>query len=92
MFVPCPCHVLPLPCGALPAGVVKREIVMGAADWFVDDFEALRNALPRYRAAMIGSGGWLGWVGAAVSAWREEIVSDIGLPAWVLTAAHELPV
>ena len=36
---------------------------MGAADWFVDDFEALREALPRYRVAMIGSGGcWVGGV------------------------------
>lgn len=30
---------------------------MEQADWFVDSLEALREALPRHRVAMIGSGG-----------------------------------
>jgi hypothetical protein len=37
--------------------VVAREVVMQAADWFVTDFQVLREALPRHRVAMIGSGG-----------------------------------
>lgn len=39
-------------------GVVKRKLVMDAADWFVDAFATLRDALPRHRVAMIGSGAW----------------------------------
>lgn len=39
-------------------GIVKREVVMHAADWFVESFDTLREALPRYRIAMIGSGAW----------------------------------
>lgn len=41
-------------------GVVKRKVVEESADWFVDSFEVLREALPRHRVAMIGSGGWAG--------------------------------
>jgi hypothetical protein len=37
--------------------VVARQVVMAAADWFVTDFGVLREALPRHRVAMIGSGG-----------------------------------
>ncbi|PSC74868.1 glycerol-3-phosphate dehydrogenase [Micractinium conductrix] len=39
-------------------GVVARQVVMEQADWFVDSLEALREALPRHRVAMIGSGAW----------------------------------
>ncbi|KAI3425907.1 hypothetical protein D9Q98_007879 [Chlorella vulgaris] len=39
-------------------GVVAREVVMQAADWFVTDFQVLSEALPRHRVAMIGSGAW----------------------------------
>lgn len=39
-------------------GVVAREVVMQAADWFVTDFDVLQESLPRHRVAMIGSGAW----------------------------------
>ncbi|KAL4436899.1 hypothetical protein ABPG75_004038 [Micractinium tetrahymenae] len=39
-------------------GIVRRRVVEEAADWFVDSFEVLREALPRHRVAMIGSGAW----------------------------------
>lgn len=32
-----------------------------SADWFVTSLDALRDALPRYRVAMIGSGELSGW-------------------------------
>lgn len=46
----------PPPCAR--AGVVARDVVRAAADWFVTDFGALRAALPTFRVAMIGSGAW----------------------------------
>ena len=37
-------------------GIVERPVVKASADWFVTSLDALRDALPRYRVAMIGSG------------------------------------
>lgn len=59
-----------LPSPAAPAagfgGVVARPLVRQAADWWVTSFDALREALPRYRVAMIGSGGRAdGWEGVS---------------------------
>lgn len=39
-------------------GVVKRQAVADAADWFVDSFDVLYRALQRHRVAMVGSGAW----------------------------------
>lgn len=39
-------------------GIVERPVVKASADWFVTSLDALRDALPRYRVAMIGSGAW----------------------------------
>ncbi len=38
------------------SGIVERPVVKASADWFVTSLDALRDALPRYRVAMIGSG------------------------------------
>lgn len=51
-----------------PVGVVSRDIVKASADWFVTSLDVLREALPRYRVAMIGSGGWVG-VDGRVDGW-----------------------
>ena len=39
-------------------GVVRRAAVAAQADWYVDTFQVLMDALKRYRVAMIGSGAW----------------------------------
>eukprot|EP00884_Botryococcus_braunii_P018008 jgi/Botrbrau1/4891/Bobra.118_1s0005.1 len=39
-------------------GVVKRPIVMEGADWFVDSWQTLLNALTHHKVAFIGSGAW----------------------------------
>lgn len=43
----------------LRTGIVERPVVKALADWFVTSLEALQDALPRYRVAMIGSGALL---------------------------------
>lgn len=37
-------------------GVVVRDAVRAGADWFVNDFEDLSQALERHQVAFIGSG------------------------------------
>ncbi len=37
-------------------GVVVRDAVRDGADWFVNDFEDLTQALERHQVAFIGSG------------------------------------
>lgn len=49
-----------------PPGIVRRRVVEEAADWFIDSFTVLRDALPRHRVAMIGSGGRRGHGGCAL--------------------------
>ncbi|BDA43327.1 probable glycerol-3-phosphate dehydrogenase [NAD(+)], cytoplasmic at C-terminar half [Coccomyxa sp. Obi] len=39
-------------------GVVVRDAVRDGADWFVNDFEDLSQALERHQVAFIGSGAW----------------------------------
>ena len=39
-------------------GVVERPSVVEKAEWFVDDFQTLLDALKRHRVAMVGSGAW----------------------------------
>jgi glycerol-3-phosphate dehydrogenase (NAD+) len=39
-------------------GVVRRPAVVEKAEWFVDDFATLKDALKRYSVAMVGSGAW----------------------------------
>jgi glycerol-3-phosphate dehydrogenase (NAD+) len=39
-------------------GVVRRPAVVEKAEWFVDDFSILKEALKRYSVAMVGSGAW----------------------------------
>lgn len=39
-------------------GVVKRQVVLENADWFIYDFKTLTQSLLRYQVAMIGSGAW----------------------------------
>ena len=50
------CVCVCVPTLAAPAGVVARPVVQASADWFVTSLDVLREALPRYRVAMIGSG------------------------------------
>lgn len=75
-----------LPAPAWPAlcataGVVAREVVMQAADWFVTDFQVLSEALPRHRVAMIGSGGGNGGCGdgAGAGAGRATVVVPVSV-------------
>jgi hypothetical protein len=37
-------------------GIVVRDAVRDGADWFVDDFDDLTQALKRHQVAFIGSG------------------------------------
>jgi len=39
-------------------GVVYRPAIAEKAEWFVDDFATLKDALKRYSVAMVGSGAW----------------------------------
>ncbi len=40
------------------SGVVERPIVKANADWYVDNFDELTDALPRLKVAVVGSGAW----------------------------------
>lgn len=54
-------------------GVIVREAVASAADWFVNSYDTLLSALKRYKVAMIGSGAW---ASAAARMLAQSVMAD----------------